>query len=84
METSTTLVEQITSQLGQLAPPKLREVLDFVKFLAWQELHSDDESGQGSLPSEQLMDELGQTLQEGVPPLSDYAVSRAGIYEEHP
>jgi hypothetical protein len=62
----------------------MQEVLDIVQFLTWQERHLRDESGQENPTPEQLMDELSQTLAEGVPLLSDDAVSRTGIYEEHP
>ena len=32
---------------------------------------------------ENLLDEFGETAPAGIPPLSDYAVSREGIYEDH-
>ncbi|MEW6499141.1 MAG: hypothetical protein AB1589_42655 [Cyanobacteriota bacterium] len=34
--------------------------------------------------ADQLADELARSVGTNVPLLSDYAISRAGIYEEHP
>ncbi len=34
--------------------------------------------------ADQLADELAACIETDVPVLSDYAISRAGIYEEHP
>jgi hypothetical protein len=79
METTTTLVDNITSKISQLSPLKLYEILDFVEYLTWQETHNLNESQE---LSDRLIDQLG-TITEGIPLLSDYAVSREGIYEEH-
>lgn len=34
--------------------------------------------------ADQLAEEFTASIKPGTPPLSNYAVSRAGIYEEHP
>jgi hypothetical protein len=79
METTTTLVNRITSKISQLPPPKLYEILGFVEFLTWKERDSLPELTDNEAIINQLMDEL---ITQGVPLLSDYAVSREGIYEE--
>ncbi|WP_041429213.1 hypothetical protein [Synechococcus sp. PCC 7502] len=58
---------------------RLHEILDFVEYLTWQETHNLNESQE---LSDRLIDEL-VTITEGIPLLSDYVVSRDGIYEEH-
>ena len=69
-------------------------MFDFVKFLTWQETQ-EDQSGRGEINMEisdqefetladQLADELLNRVGSNVASLSDYAVSREGIYEEHP
>jgi hypothetical protein len=79
METTTILVDNITSKISRLSPVRLHEILDFVEYLTWQETHNLNESQE---LSDRLIDELG-SIAEGIPLLSDYALSRDGIYEEH-
>ena len=87
------LIKSIVSKLHDLPSPGLHEVLNFVEFLAWQENRIDppniskvelEVNNQGfETLADQLADELIECVGENVPLLSDYAVSRAGIYEEH-
>ncbi|MEB3338515.1 MAG: hypothetical protein VKJ46_13695 [Leptolyngbyaceae bacterium] len=87
------LIEEIVQKLYFLPESKILEILDFVEFLAWHkeplasrqlenELLREDEE------FEAIADRLADTFQmcvgATIPALSDHAVSRAGIYEEHP
>ena len=63
METTTTLVNNITSKINRLSPLRLYEILDFVEYLTWQETHNPNESQE---LSDRLIDELG-TFTESIP-----------------
>lgn len=88
------LIKSIVSKLHDLPSPRLHEVLNFVEFLAWQENRTDSlnisnveievNNQDFETLADQLADEVIECVGENVPLLSDYAVSRAGIYEEHP
>lgn len=88
------LIKSIVSKLHDLPSPRLQEVLNFVEFLAGQENRTDplnisnverEVNNQGfETLADRLADEVIECVGENVPLLSDYAVSRAGIYEEHP
>ncbi|MFB2973818.1 hypothetical protein ACE1CD_33055 [Aerosakkonema sp. BLCC-F183] len=90
------LIEEIVHKLHSLPEAKLQEVLDFVDFLTWH--RKDSTSKQAESQNERfikeyeefeaiadnLADQFEACVRGNVPILSDYAVSRAGIYEEHP
>ena len=89
-----TLIDNIVSKLHHLPQPKLNEVLNFIEFLTWQEKRGNsldmsdrtaeiDDRAFEDL-ADRLADELATSVGANIPLLSDYAVSRAGIYEEHP
>lgn len=90
------LIEEIVHKLHSLPEAKLKEVLDFVDFITWyreksisKPVESTNEiSGQEDEEFEAIADnfanEFATCVGSNVPVLSDYAVSRAGIYEEHP
>ena len=88
------VIESIVSKLRYLAKPQLEIVLNFVDFLTWQSAPnqsskaSDSDAEIGDREFEMLLDELAddfiKSLRGNVPVLSDFAVSREGIYEEHP
>ncbi len=92
------LIENIVSKLHHLPQPKLNEVLNFVEFLTWQEergnaLDVSDTPSESSAEiddrtfedvANRVAEELAKSVGTNLPLLSDYAVSRAGIYEEHP
>jgi hypothetical protein len=69
----------------------LHEVLDLVEFLSWQEKRKHPSDVSESEPkindqdfealADQLADELVRSVGTNVPLLSDYAVSRTGIYD---
>lgn len=87
------LIQEIVRKLHYLPKVKILEVLDFVEFLAWnketltlKQLEDDPirEDEDFEMLCDRLADEFQMYVGATVPILSDYAVSRAGIYEEHP
>lgn len=88
-----TLIAEIVRKLHSLPEVKVLEVLDFVDFLAWDKEHlasrplSNDplqEDEEFEAIADRLADEFQKYAGATIPFLSDYSVSRAGIYEEHP
>ena len=87
------LIKEIVQKLHSLPEIKILEVLDFVEFLTWNKerltlqqsenyiLREDEEF---EAIADHLADEFKAYIGATAPVLSDYAVSRAGIYEEHP
>ena len=88
------VIESIVSKLRYLGKPQLEVVLNFVDFLTWQSAQgssskaSDSDAELTDREFEILLDELAddfiKSLGSNVPVLSDFAISREGIYEEHP
>lgn len=88
------VIESIVSKLRYLGKPQLEIVLNFVDFLTWKSAPSllstvsDSDAEISDREFEILLDELAdefiQNMGVNVPTLSDFAVSRAGIYEDHP
>lgn len=88
------VIESIVGKLRYLGKPQLEIVLKFVEFLTWQSAsgqslkESDPDAEIGDREFEILLDELAdefiKSVGGNVPVLSDFAISRAGIYEEHP
>lgn len=88
------LIAEIVRKLHHLPEVKILEVLDFVEFLTWnkersisQQVESDvtsQEEQEFEAIADQMADEFEIFIGSSIPVLSDYAVSRAGIYEEHP
>jgi hypothetical protein len=88
------VIESIVSKLRYLGKPQLEVVLNFVDFLTWQSGQgssskvSDSDAEISDSEFEILLDELADELIKkvgvNVPMLSDFAVSREGIYGEHP
>lgn len=86
------LIEEIVRKLHHLPEMKIVEVLDFVEFLTRSKERSSSEQVNANSQenqefeeiADQLADEFTMYVGANVPVLSDYAVSRAGIYEEHP
>ncbi|WP_293346660.1 MULTISPECIES: hypothetical protein [unclassified Microcoleus] len=87
------LIESIVDKLRYLAKPQLEVVLNFVDFLTWKSTSgllstvSDSDAEISDREFEMLLDELAddviKSVGGNVPMLSDFAISRAGIYEEH-
>jgi hypothetical protein len=88
------VIESIVDKLRYLAKPQLEVVLNFVNFLNWQSAPglllrvNDSDAEISDREFEILLDELAdesiKNMGVNVPTLSDFAVSRAGIYEDHP
>lgn len=88
-----TLIEEIVRKLHSLPEVKIMKILDFVDSLAGNKEHLDsrrleNDRLQKDEEFEAMVDHLADEFQIAVgatvPALSDHAVSRAGIYEEHP
>ncbi|NJN63320.1 MAG: hypothetical protein HC795_18995 [Coleofasciculaceae cyanobacterium RL_1_1] len=88
-----TLIAEIVRKLHSLSEIKILKVLDFVDFVAWDkeyltsrplsnDLFQEDEEFE--VIADRLADEFQMYVGATIPYLSDYSVSRAGIYEEHP
>ena len=88
------MIEEIVRKLHHLPEVKILEVLDFVEFLTWnkersisQQIESDvtfQEDQEFEAIADRVADEFATFVGSSIPVLSDYAVSCAGIYEEHP
>ncbi|QLE58477.1 hypothetical protein [Nostoc sp. TCL26-01] len=88
------IIEKIVEKLHHLPKDKILEVLNFVEFLTWHQGNLDPHLTEDSVRfredeefeviADELADELQTYIGSNTPVLSDYAVSRAGIYEEHP
>jgi hypothetical protein len=92
------LIEEIVQKLHSLPEIKILEVLDFVEFLtrdnedkSSQQLEDEllenrtlQKDEEFEAIADRLADEFQMYVGATTPYLSDYAVSRAGIYEEHP
>ena len=88
-----TLIAEIVQKLNSLSEVKILAVLDFVECLAAKQesldapaLSSDwlRADAEFEAIADHLADELERYRGTNVSALSDAAVSRAGIYEEHP
>ncbi len=88
-----TVIAEIVRKLHSLSEVKVLEVLDFVDFLSSHTEQVDLSPLENNPPQEEetfeaIADRLADEFQLYVgptpPTLSDYAVSRAGIYEDHP
>ena len=86
MNTTTYSKDKIIKCLEKLPQQSLLELAQFIEYLQYKnQRQSLKNREQITLEqSEQLTEELLAEIGENLPSLSDYAVSRAGIYEEHP
>ena len=82
MNTSETIIKSIE----KLPPESLLELAQFIDYLQYKNQQQTLTNKQPITleDSEQLTEELLQEIGNNLPNLSDYAVSRAGIYDEHP
>ncbi len=90
------LLQEITLRIQDLPPDQLVEVRNFIDFITWRQRHplSETPSSETKLPPNLTNEEFKQRLDDltarfksyvdpDLPPLSDYAVSREGIYGDH-
>jgi len=86
------LIEEIVQKLHTLPDVKILEVFNFVELLTWNNeqatplmvTNGTQNDAAFEAISDHLADEFSRYVGAIVPRLSDYAISRAGIYEEHP
>ncbi len=81
------IIEEVVQKLYTLPESQILQVLDFIKSL---DVHQENltltqEHQKFEAIADQLADEFhSYVANKHIPDLSDYAISRAGIYEEHP
>jgi len=68
--------ESIRQLLADTFTPKVEAL--------FQQMHSQIDDDEFEVVADLLADEFASYVKSTTPALSDYAVSRAGIYEEHP
>jgi len=68
--------ESIRHLLADIFAPKVEAL--------FQQTHSAIDDDEFEIVADSLATEFAACVKSTTPPLSDYAVSRAGIYEEHP
>ena len=75
------LKDTLKKELDSLNEEQLKRIADFVVSLKAQEKqkHQDFEA-----IADKLAEDFKAYVGQDIPQLSDYAVSREGIYEEHP
>lgn len=89
-----TIINEIVRKLHDLPDSKIIETLDFVKSLSLNQALLDSQGiskdnivlddNSFEVIADQLSEELAKLVGNPIPLLSDYGVSRAGIYEDHP
>lgn len=86
MNPSTYTPETLIKSIKQLPQESLPELAQFVEYLHYknQQQNLTHESSITLEQTEQLTEKLLTEMGDNLPSLSDYAVSRTGIYEEHP
>ncbi len=83
-DTEVQLRESIAHRDADAVRRLLVEVLTPTVEALLQETPAELTDAEFTVVADQLADELTAGLGPNVPSLSDYAVSRAGIYEDHP
>lgn len=87
METATNIPAKVWISIQKLPPESLKELIDFIEDLNQKnisETQVPDNSTITSDESDRIIEEIFTEISDSLPYLSDYAMSRAGIYEEHP
>lgn len=79
--------EEILSLIQSLPQDSLGELVNFIGYLQFKNSSAQEvkiSTKITSEESEQIIEEILTEVGDSIPSLSDYAVSRAGIYEDHP
>lgn len=79
--------EHIWLSIQNLSPESLAELVNFIDYLHYKNKpqQQDEETNfMTSQESDLIIQEILTEMGGNISSLSDYAVSRAGIYEEHP
>lgn len=88
---------EIFSSIQNLPQESLEELVNFIEYLKFKNSPKPNQDNQNHLvegvnsttkitleESEEIIEEILTEVGDSIPSLSDYAVSRAGIYEDHP
>jgi antitoxin ParD1/3/4 len=75
------LKDTLKQEIDNLNEEQLKKIADFVASLKAQDKQKDEEF---ETIADQLAEDFKTYVGHNTPNLSDYAVSREGIYEEHP
>jgi len=97
MSSSEVIPEEILLSIQNLPQESLGELVDFIEYLQYKNSLKKNRDSQTygeqeieteititAAESEELIEQMLTEIGDSLPNLSDYAVSRAGIYEEHP
>jgi hypothetical protein len=89
--------EEILLSIQSLPQESLRELTSFIEYLQYKNRSKKNQTNHtikvqqiaektiiNPAESEELIEEMLEVIGNSIPALSDYAVSRAGIYEDHP
>ena len=89
--------EDILSSIQSLPQESLGELVNFIEYLQFKNSSKPNQDTQNISAkevnlttkitpeeSEQIIEEILTEVGDSIPSLDDYAVSRAGIYEDHP
>jgi len=81
--------QQIVEVINTLPDDLILEIAKFVEYLQYKWSQEKREKTTEDMQTfeqlaDQLADEYEKIAENKIPQLSEYAVSRAGIYEEHP
>lgn len=80
--------EEILLSIQKLPEESLRELVGFIEYLkfksSFKQKQNVKENKMTLEESEQILEEILTEVGESIPSISDYAISRTGIYEDHP
>ncbi len=75
------LKDTLKKEIDNLNEEQLKQIADFLVSLKAQEKQKDQDF---EAIADKLAEDFKAYVGQDIPKLSDYAVSREGIYEEHP
>ena len=79
--------EEILKSIQKLPEESLGELVNFIEYLKFKSSSKQKQNVKENKmtleESEQILEEILTEVGESIPSLSDHAVSRAGIYEDH-
>ena len=75
------LKDTLKKEIDNLNEEQLKQIADFLVSLKAQEKQKDQDF---EAIADKLAEDFKAYVGQDIPQLSDYAVSREGIYEEHP
>lgn len=74
------LKDTLKKEIDNLNEEQLKKIADFVTLLKAEDKQKDEEF---EVIANKLAEDFKRYVGQNIPNLSDYAVSREGIYEEH-